>query len=284
MVFITTRTAQGLKDKLRVIAKEKKVDFNSVMRAYMYERFIERLSKSKYRENIIIKGGFYLSTLFGVESRATIDIDASIRRIEFSDKIILKMIKEIISTNVNDNVKFSIDRSKPIREIDEYGGLRVHIIFNLENIRDSFHIDVVTGDSIYPGPISYKYNSIMGNEKYSVLSYNLETVLAEKMETLLSQLELTSRMKDYYDIYLIQHMKGEEIDKDKLIKAVGKTFRKRNFIGDMVYNFSIIKNSEMLRGSWERYARNNKYANGIKYDDVISSFEKLVEVVSPVAV
>ena len=151
------------KDKLRNIATNKKVEYNSVLRFFMYDRFIERLSRSKYRDKFILKGGFYLSTLFGIDSRSTMDIDTALQKINFSKNEILDILNEIININLNDDVIFKISNIKDILEESMYGGFRVTIIFKLKNIRDSFHLDIATGDVIYPGPINYKYKSIFNN-------------------------------------------------------------------------------------------------------------------------
>lgn len=273
-------TAQSTKDKLRNIAREKNVDFNCVMRFYMYDRFIERLSKSQYRDNFVLKGGFYLSRLFGIDNRSTMDIDAAIRKAKFTNSNIIKMITDIINININDNVKLNIIKTEPIRTEDEYGGLRITIVFNLETIKDQFHIDVATGDPIYPRPISFNYESLIDNEVYKVWSYNLETVLAEKIETILSKLETSSRMKDYYDIYLIY--KFSKIDITKFRKAVEKTFEKRKFKSDLVNNLNIVKNSQILREKWASYSRKNNYANNISYDETINCLTEFIEIITPI--
>lgn len=273
-------TAQSTKDKLRNIAREKNVDFNCVMRFYMYDRFIERLSKSQYRDNFVLKGGFYLSRLFGIDNRSTMDIDAAIRKAKFTNSNIIKMITDIINININDNVKLNIIKTEPIRTEDEYGGLRITIVFNLETIKDQFHIDVATGDPIYPRPISFNYESLIDNEVYKVWSYNLETVLAEKIETILSKLETSSRMKDYYDIYLIY--KFSKIDITKFRKAVEKTFEKRKFESDLVNNLNIVKNSQILREKWANYSRKNNYANNISYDETINCLTEFIEIITPI--
>ncbi len=273
-------TAQSVKDKLRNIAREKNIDFNCVMRFYMYDRFIERLSKSQYRDNFVLKGGFYLSRLFGIDNRSTMDIDAAIRKAKFTNSNIIKMITDIINININDNVKLNIIKTEPIRTEDEYGGLRITIVFNLETIKDQFHIDVATGDPIYPRPISFNYESLIDNEVYKVWSYNLETVLAEKIETILSKLETSSRMKDYYDIYLIY--KFSKIDITKFRKAVEKTFEKRKFKSDLVNNLNIVKNSQILREKWASYSRKNNYANNISYDETINCLTEFIEIITPI--
>ena len=277
MKHIMSKSAQAVKDKLKSIAKEKDVDFNSVMRFYMYDRFVDRLSKSKYKDNFILKGGFYLSNLFGIDNRSTMDIDTSIRQVTFTKKNIIKMITEIINIDVYDNVNFKIEKIEPIRDVDEYGGLRITIKFNLENIRDKFHIDIVTGDTIYPSPDDYSYESLIDSEIYKVRSYNLETVLAEKIETILNKLETSSRMKDYYDIYLIYKFRFNKINKEKFRGAVEKTFKKREFNADLITNLNIVKHSNILKGKWTSYSRKNNYARDLTFDETIKCLEQFIE-------
>ena len=273
-----SNSAQSVKDKLKNISREKNVDFNSVMRFYMYDRFVERLSKSKYKDNFILKGGFYLSKLFGLDNRSTMDIDTAIRKTEFTEENLIVMINEIISIDVGDNVKFKIEKTELIREEDEYGGLRITINFMLENIKDKFHIDLATGDPIYPRPDNYKYESLIGDEIYKVWSYNLETILAEKIETILSKLETSSRMKDYYDIYLIYKFKFDTINKEKFRGSVEKTFKKRKFDADLMTNLSIVKESKVLRERWFSYSRKNSYARDVEFEETLECLEKLIDI------
>jgi predicted nucleotidyltransferase component of viral defense system len=273
-----SNSAQSVKDKLKNISREKNVDFNSAMRFYMYDRFVERLSKSKYKDNFILKGGFYLSKLFGLDNRSTMDIDTAIRKTEFTEENLIVMINEIISIDVGDNVKFKIEKTELIREEDEYGGLRITINFMLENIKDKFHIDLATGDPIYPRPDNYKYESLIGDEIYKVWSYNLETILAEKIETILSKLETSSRMKDYYDIYLIYKFKFDTINKEKFRGSVEKTFKKRKFDADLMTNLSIVKESKVLRERWLSYSRKNSYARDVEFEETLECLEKLIDI------
>lgn len=273
-----SNSAQSVKDKLKNISREKNVGFNSVMRFYMYDRFVERLSKSKYKDNFILKGGFYLSKLFGLDNRSTMDIDTAIRKTKFTEENLIVMINEIISIDVGDNVKFKIEKTELIREEDEYGGLRITINFMLENIKDKFHIDLATGDPIYPRPDNYKYESLIGDEIYKVWSYNLETILAEKIETILSKLETSSRMKDYYDIYLIYKFKFDTINKEKFRGSVEKTFKKRKFDADLMTNLSIVKESKVLRERWLSYSRKNSYARDVEFEETLECLEKLIDI------
>lgn len=279
-----SNSIQAVKDKLRNISREKNIDFNSVMRFYMYDRFVERLSKSKYKDNFILKGGFYLSKLFGLDNRSTMDIDTAIRKTNLSLENVIKMITEIINIDVDDNVKFEIEKTESIRDEDEYGGLRITIKFTLENMKDSFHIDIATGDPIHPGPDDYKYESLIGNEIYKVWSYNLETILAEKIETILSKLEASSRMKDYYDIYLIHRFKFNRINKTKFRGAVEKTFEKREFNADLIVSLNVVKDSKILRDKWVSYSRKNSYARNLEFDETIKCLEDFIEILIPVAV
>ena len=279
-----SNSIQAVKDKLRNISREKNIDFNSVMRFYMYDMFVERLSKSKYKDNFILKGVFYLSKLFGLDNRSTMDIDTAIRKTNLSLENVIKMITEIINIDVDDNVKFEIEKTESIRDEDEYGGLRITIKFTLENMKDSFHIDIATGDPIHPGPDDYKYESLIGNDIYKVWSYNLETILAEKIETILSKLEASSRMKDYYDIYLIHRFKFNKINKTKFRGAVEKTFEKREFNADLIASLNVVKDSKILRDKWVSYSRKNSYARNLEFDETIKCLEDFIEILIPVEV
>ena len=278
------KTIQGVKDKLKILAKEKNLEFNTVMRFYMYDRFINRLSRSKYKDNFILKGGFYLSTLFGINNRSTMDIDTAIVNAKFTDENIIKMINEIIEIDADDNVILKIEKIGTIRDEDEYGGIRITLRFRLEEYSDSFHIDIATGDPIHPGPNDYGYNSLIGNEKYKVWAYSIETILAEKLETIFSKLETSSRMKDYYDIYLIYNKEFKTLNRDNFRKAVEKTFTKRNFNDDLEKCLDIVKNSETLQMYWNSYARKNKLLDDISFEDTIKCLEKFVDILIQVNV
>ena len=278
------KSIQAVKDKLKIVAKDKNMEFNSVMRFYMYDRFIERLSRSKYKDNFILKGGFYLSTLFGIDNRSTMDIDTAITKAHFTYENVIKLIEEIINIYADDNVILSVEKIGQIRDEDEYGGLRITLRFRLEEYNDSFHIDVATGDPIHPGPSDYGYKSLIGNEKYSVWAYSMETILAEKIETIFSKLEISSRMKDYYDIYLIYNNEFKSLNKNNFRKAALKTFNKRNFDGDLEKCLDIVKNSERLHMYWNSYARKNKFVGDVSFEDTIQCLESFVEILRSVDV
>ncbi len=266
-----------LKDKLKNISKEKDVDFNTLLRFYMYDRFIERLAVSKYKNNFILKGGFYLSTLFGVESRTTMDIDTAFRNANFNEETLSKMMNEIISIDLNDNVKLDYLGISNIRDEDEYGGYRISIQVELENVKEKFHIDVATGDLITPKEIIYKYKPILSDNYIKLWAYNMETVLAEKLETIFSRAELNSRMRDYYDIYLIYMRNWENINLEHFNNAITNTFSNREYSGNLHQTVSIIKNSKILKDRWENYQKKYSYCNNISFDEIMKCIDNIVK-------
>ena len=270
--------SRGLKDKLRNISREKNVDFNTLLRLYMYDRFIERLSKSEYRENFVLKGGFYLSTLFGVENRTTMDIDTAFRKAQFNEETIVKMMKEIVSIAIDDNAKLKYLGIESIRDDDEYGGFRVIIQVEIENVKEKFNIDVVTGDLITPGAIRYKYLPLLGYHYIDLYAYNMETVLSEKIETILSRAELNGRMRDFYDIYLIYTREWKNINVENFRKAVERTFTKREYTGNPNETIDLLRNSDLIRNRWMIYQRKNEYAKDIEFDDILNCIEKIIDV------
>lgn len=273
-----------LKDKLRSIFKEKNVDFNTLLRLYMYDRFLERLSKSKYRDNFVLKGEFYLSTLFRVENRAAMDIDTTFRNASFDEETIIKMINEIVSIKIDDNAKLSYLGIEPIRDEDEYGGFRITIQVEYETMKQSFHIDIATGDPITPKEIRYKYLPLLGDYYVDLYAYNMETILAEKIETMLNRLELNGRTRDFYDIYLIYKKEWQNINIDHFRKAIDKTFTKRKYNGNPFEAIDIIRNSEILKERWNKYQRNFSYAEGIEFEDIMNCLEIMIEQFEPVGV
>ena len=267
--------SRGLKDKN--ISKEKNVDFNTLLRLYMYDRFIERLSKSKYKDNFILKGGFYLSTLFGVENRTTMDIDTAFKNASFNEETIVEMMKEIVSIEIDDSILVRYLGISSIRDEDEYGGFRVDIVVEFENIKEKFHIDIATGDPITPKEVRYKYKPILGNNYISLWAYNIETVLAEKIETILSRVELNGRMRDFYDVYLIYTKNWKNINIDHFNNAIIKTFTKRNYYGDPFVALEVIRNSDLLRFRWSNYQKKYEYAQNINFDDILHCIKIMIE-------
>lgn len=273
-----------VKDKLKNISIKRNIDFNTLLRLYMYDRFIERLAVSKYRDNFILKGGFYLSTLFGLESRFTKDIDTAIKDANFTKENIEKMIKSIIAIDINDGALISFIEIGNIREEDQYGGFRAVLNVKVDTIRENFQIDIATGDPITPKPIVYKYCPILGDSYVDVWSYNIETVIAEKLETILRRAEANSRIRDYYDLYLIYTKGWNDVKINDLRKAVDKTFEKRNYTGNIEEVVAILKDSEIIKNRWNLYKKKYEYANDIDYEEIMKCVEEIIKVIVPITV
>ncbi len=273
-----------VKDKLKNIAIKRNLDFNTLLRLYLYDRFIERLAVSKYRDNFILKGGFYLSTLFGLESRFTKDIDTAIKDANFTKENVEKMIKSIIAIDINDGALISFIEIGNIREEDQYGGFRAILNVKVDTIRENFQIDIATGDPITPKPIVYKYCPILGDSYVDVWSYNIETVIAEKLETILRRAEANSRIRDYYDLYLIYTKGWNDIKIDDLRKAIYKTFEKRNYHGNIEETVAILKDSEIIKNRWNSYKKKYEYANDIDYEEIMKCVEEIIKVIVPITV
>ena len=273
-----------VKDKLKNIAIKRNLDFNTLLRLYLYDRFLERLAVSKYRDNFILKGGFYLSTLFGLESRFTKDIDTAIKDANFTKENVEKMIKSIIAIDINDGALISFIEIGNIREEDQYGGFRAILNVKVDAIRENFQIDIATGDPITPKPIVYKYCPILGDSYVDVWSYNIETVIAEKLETILRRAEANSRIRDYYDLYLIYTKGWNDIKIDDLRKAIYKTFEKRNYHGNIEETIAILKDSEIIKNRWNSYKKKYEYANDIDYEEIMKCVEEIIKVIVPITV
>lgn len=266
-----------LKDRIRNISRERNVDFNTLLRLYMYDRFIERLSVSNYKKNFILKGGFYLSTLLGVEQRSTMDIDIAFQHATFSKDVIIEIINNIIAININDSVTINYIGIDEIRDEDDYGGYRIDLEARLDNVKERFHIDVATGDPITPSEIRYNYKPLLTDKYIDVYAYTIETVIAEKIETILSRVEANSRMRDFYDIYLIYTKEHENIRVDVLKLAIERTFKKRNYDKSVFDTLKVIENSDVLKNRWDSYRNNYNYATNIEYDKVITCIRELLK-------
>lgn len=265
---------QSLKDKANNCAKKNNLTVQQVLQNYMFERFLERLSKSQYNDKLIIKGGLLLSSIMGINVRTTMDIDADITGMNFEKSVLEKIINEIIDIEIGDGVKIILDKIEDIREENEYGGYKFRLIAKLRNLKIPFHIDISTGDIITPNAIEYKYKTILENEYINIWTYNQETIIAEKLQTILSRKIRNSRMKDFYDLYYFVNFKWKEIDNKILKKAIETTFRKRETLEDLENISSIVKTlleDKNLKLIWKDYQEKHKYAKDVKYIDTIKA-------------
>ena len=267
--------AEQLMAKLRNLSKQTGVSPQILLKIFVRYSFAERLSVSPHKDNFVLKRGFYLSILFGLTKRATEEIDAILQDASFTEGNLTAMIKEIFAIDVGDGVLLHYRRIKPIRDEDKYGGFRVDVEGRLENIRDNFHIDIATGDKIIPRKLEYSYKSLVGGNDISVYAYSLETVVAEKLETLFSRSILNGRMKDYYDIYLIYQINKDRISTDILKKAVKTVFDNRNLAVRHNDILDLIEADENIRHLWSNYSMKHSFAEEIKFDDVFTCIRDL---------
>ena len=250
------KSVQSLKDRANNFAKENNLTVQQVLQNYMFERFLERLSFSQYKEKLIIKGGVLLSSIIGINLRNTMDIDADIVGINFTQEEIERLITNLININLNDNTQMKLEKIEEIKEESEYGGYRIKLVGNLENLKIPFHIDISTGDIITPRAIEYKYKKLLEDDYIEIYTYNQETVIAEKLQTILSRKIANSRMKDYYDLYFFVNSKWQKIDKEILKQAIKATFEQRNSMEDLENIDKIINTIEKdktLIHSWKDY-------------------------------
>ena len=273
---------QSLKDKAKNFANENNLNVQVILQNFMFEKFLERLSKSEYKEKFIIKGGFLLSSIMGIKMRSTMDIDANITGMEFNEKEIRKMITEIALMNLNDNVTFVVDKEDVIREDNEYGGFSFKIIGQFSNIIVPFYIDISTGDIITPRAIEYKYRTLLENESIELYTYNYETIIAEKLQTIFKRGVSNSRMKDYYDIYYFAKYKWNDINIETLRIAIYKTFKQRESMKELEDFDNIIKDIEensVLKTRWKNYQDRFMYAKDISFDTVIETIKKYKSII-----
>ena len=261
---------------------ENKYDLNyyEILQRYMFGRVLERISISKYQDNFILKGGLLLSAMFGIDNRMTKDMDATITGIDVSKDKMLKVLNEILSLNLKDGVKFDVVDITDIREDDEYGGNKYHIVGKLQSLKVNLEIDISTGDKVTPRELKYKYPLIFEDRTIMISSYNIETILAEKIETVLRRGVFNSRMKDFYDIYYFLTKIRKEIDLNILKEAIDNTFSKRNsfeYLNDYEQIIDSIIGNERLENLWNIYSNKYKYANGIDINEILDLLRGIIK-------
>lgn len=238
----------------------------------MFERILERISVSKYNENFILKGGLLLSAMLGINSRSTRDMDISIKGIDVSQEKMLGILNEILAIDIGDKVKFDIVNITDIRADDEYGGNKYHLVGKLENLKVALEIDISTGDEITPEELNFEYISIFENKKIYIDTYNIETILAEKIETILRRGKYNTRMKDYYDVYFFLTKLKNDIDLNIFKQALNNTLRKREafeYYNDYKQILDLLSNDDRIANYWDNYAKKNKYAENIEFKEIV---------------
>ncbi|MGC0306656.1 nucleotidyl transferase AbiEii/AbiGii toxin family protein [Streptococcus pneumoniae] len=260
------------------ISKQTGLTFNSVMTYYFLEVILKKLSRSSYADHYIFKGGFLLSNIIGVESRSTVDIDFLFHKQTLSEENVQQQLEEILSEVKND-IQFSIQSITTIKESDDYGGYRATILCQLENIKQIIHLDIATGDVVTPQPITYDYKAIFNNENFPIIAYTIETVLAEKLQTIYSRGFLNSRSKDFYDIYILSKLKKDDIDLAQLKMACERTFSYRetelNF-NNIIQLLETFKSNPTQQQQWLNYSKKYSYTKGISFSEILDEMIRLV--------
>ena len=260
------------KENINKVKKNYNLSYYEVLQRYMFERILERISLSKYRDNFVLKGGLLLSAIFGIDNRTTKDMDTTIKGIDIDKYKMINVLNEILSIDINDSVKFEIENVNNIRKTDKYGGNKYHIIGKVFNISVNLEIDISTGDSIIPKELKYKYKSLFDNKYFYISSYNIEPLLSEKIETVLRRGIFNSRMKDYYDIYFFLTKLKNEINFDILKKSINNTFKIResfDYLNDYNIILNNIRNNDKIHNLWKSYSKKNEYSKNISFDDII---------------
>lgn len=259
-------------EKSKELANKSGLTQLELYQRFMFERILERISISKYNSNFILKGGLLLSAMIGIQSRSTRDMDISIKGIDVSKEKMLSVLNEILSIDINDKVKFKVVNITDIRENDEYGGNKYHLVGKLENLKVALEIDISTGDEITPRELNYEYYSLFENKKIYIESYNIESILAEKIETILRRGKYNARMKDYYDIYFFLSKLKFEINVDIFKQALENTIMQRDsseYLKDYQKILEELLTNDRIHKNWNSYSSKTKYAENIDFDDII---------------
>jgi len=271
--------AMRLKAKIKNLAHKNHVPAQAVLQNFMLERLLERITLSKFKDMIVLKGGMLIASMVGINNRTTMDMDATLRGYPLSEESIRAALSDICAIQLDDEVTLVLDHIEPIREDDEYGGFRVAIIAKYESINTPLKIDVTAGDIITPDAIRYAFRSSFEDKMIEVWAYNIETILAEKIETILRRSVLNTRPRDFYDVYVIMKTQHHVFNKKIFLAALNATTKKRlstAVLQDQDKILLTIQSDPTMRQRWDRYCKENYYAKGIGFDEVIRILMELV--------
>lgn len=270
--------AMSLKAKIRNIAKQKNIPAQVILQNYMFERLLVRLAASAYKEKFVLKGGMLVAAIVGLDNRATMDLDTTLKNLPLTPEAIRTALEEICAVPSDDEVTFELGTISPIREDDIYGGYRVALNAKFETLLTPLSIDVSTGDAITPHAVPYQFAEIFDEEKsYELWAYNIETVMAEKVETILRRSVFNTRPRDFYDAYILAST--QKFDKDVFAQALRATAAHRGTteqIADVPGILRNIEESPQLRAMWEKYRKQFAYAKDITYEQILDAVRKLV--------
>lgn len=273
-------TPEQIKGRIKSVAKQNNADARILMRIYMMERFLERLAQSEYRDNFIIKGGILVTAMIGVAHRSTMDIDTSMKNLNLSAEDALRVVNQVKDIDLDDGVSFEVKDVSNIMDEMEYPGIRVTMNANVGRLITPLKIDISTGDVITPRAIEFNYDLLLEDRSISLWSYNLETILAEKLQTVLARGILNTRMRDFYDIRMLLDTYEDKVNKAVLKDAFAATCKKRgtDHLQEQAEEIiKIIEADEQLRVLWRAYQKKYSYAAEIDYASVISGVRKLMD-------
>ena len=274
------KNAMQLKAVVKKIAKEKKISAQLVLQNYMLERFLERISVSRFKDNFILKGGFLIASMVGLDSRATMDMDATMKGFPVTEETIQRMIEEVAAIPIEDDVTFKLKGIGPIREGDEYTGYRVALTADYAPLAVPLKLDITTGDKITPREVVFQYKLMMEDRYIQVMAYNLATILAEKLETVVSRGDQNTRPRDYYDIYILRKLQAGNFDIPTLRQALDVTTQKRGTTETVKQYRSImeiVKHSDVMNRQWSNYSKDFDYAADIAFAETCDAVVQLID-------
>lgn len=272
------KTSEQIKGEIRNISKKTGVNANSLLQMCLFEGILEKISKSKYKNHIILKGGLLISSLIGVEMRSTLDMDTTIRGLPMNEENISKILHEILEITIDADIVYRLIKLERIRKEDLYEDFCATISCRYGKINANLNIDITTGDIITPKEIQYSYEKILEEGSISILTYTIETIIAEKFETISSRNITTTRARDFYDLYMLYKLYKSKIDRNVLKEAITLTSQHRNSFSLVLQYKEIVKlfyQSNSLKNLWDKYIQNNPYAKEISFDDTISIYEEI---------
>lgn len=268
-----------LKDWINNMAKENNLIANTVLQNFMMERLLERVSISKYKDNFILKGGFLIAAMVGINMRSTMDIDTTIKGVPINRETIEEILNEILSIELDDNVAFKLKNIKSIHDVSDYDDFRVSVEAQFFTIRVNMKIDITTGDEIIPREVEYSFKLMFEERDISIKAYNLNTILAEKIESILARNVANTRARDYYDVYILFTLRRRDIDLESLRNAIRKKAEERNTLVYVENKKTYLKNieeSEDLNAIWESYAQKFAYAKGIQFTEITNILREIL--------
>lgn len=271
--------ANSFKAKIKNISKDKEIPAQQVQQHYLIEQVLKMISTSSYRDSFIVKGGYLIGQMIGLDKRTTMDLDVTLKGTEMSRENLIHIFEEILCSKT-DGFSFSVDKLEPIRQDDEYGGFSLKLNATFDTLKEVVFIDITTGDKITPREITYSMTSIFTNESIKIWTYNLETVLAEKLETIISRGLASTRPRDRYDLFTLYKLRKEEINLEVLKNALENTAEKRKS-KEIIYNWEEqvreIELSDYQKELWIRYQRQFKYAKDISFFNSVQVIREIMQ-------